>query len=142
MNVVRYIAKLHWIVYVIPTVGILLCSPGILFFFVRDAYVLRAILLIPLLIMLNCIRILLIKLSTRIIVFDGIIQLRSGILMKNTHDIYLWSVKSVNVNYPLGQSVKLGTVSITSGDLLYNFRLANPDDFVKEVNKQLNEIWT
>lgn len=139
MKILRYYAKLHWIEFALPILGILL-SVDAVFLLKNQSITLQIIIALKCLLFFYSLRLLLLKISTKITLYDGGLNVQTGIISKYNSEIYLWSIKSVSVFKPLGNILRFGTVAVNTGENIIKLRVSNPDRLAAEINKQLHEI--
>lgn len=123
---VKYEAKLHWISYVFPTLLTLIGLIGILpAIFFRGLLQIIAFFLIFLL--MKGILMSLQNKSTKIILSDRLLTIKTGIFSKRISDISLQRIEGINIHQSfLGKTLNYGTIHVSTGEINHRYFISNP----------------
>lgn len=137
---VIYTAKLHWILNVLPIIGIVLGLFAALLIFASKGYPILFFMEYFLLYIgfkstMNFLN----NRFTKIQLKENSVTLTQGILSKSINDIALVKMEALYVNQSLlGRMLNYGTLIISTGQISHIYTIANPNQLRSEIMKLQN----
>lgn len=133
---VEYKADIHWFIFVIPAILLLL---GYMFYSTKTDTTHYIGLILLIIGGFQLLKRLLLKMGTEYVVTNKRVILKSGILSRNALELMLNKCEGMRINQSImGRIFGFGSILVTTGGVTNTFRfVANPMKFRNEINRQI-----
>nr|WP_294483190.1 PH domain-containing protein [uncultured Bacteroides sp.] len=136
---IKYKADIHWYIFVLPTVLLLL---GAFLSSAQTSFIYYIGLLLLLLGLFQLIKRVLLKMGAEYVITNKKVILKSGILSRDALELILSKCEGLRINQSImGRILGFGSIVVTTGGATNTFKfIANPIKFRNEINAQINSI--
>lgn len=136
---IKYKADIHWYIFVLPAVLLLL---GAFLSSAQTSFIYYIGLLLLLLGLFQLIKRVLLKMGAEYVITNKKVILKSGILSRDALELMLSKCEGLRINQSImGRILGFGSIVVTTGGATNTFKfIANPIKFRNEINAQINSI--
>ena len=136
---IKYKADIHWYIFVLPAVLLLL---GAFLSSAQTSFIYYIGLLLLLLGLFQLIKRVLLKMGAEYVITNKKAILKSGILSRDALELILSKCEGLRINQSImGRILGFGSIVVTTGGATNTFKfIANPIKFRNEINAQINSI--
>ncbi len=136
---IKYKADIHWYIFVLPAVLLLL---GAFLSSAQTSFIYYIGLLLLLLGLFQLIKRVLLKMGAEYVITNKKVILKSGILSRDALELILSKCEGLRINQSImGRILGFGSIVVTTGGATNTFKfIANPIKFRNEINAQINSI--
>lgn len=136
---IKYKADIHWYIFVLPTVLLLL---GAFLSSAQTSFIYYIGLLLLLLGLFQLIKRVLLKMGAEYVITNKKVILKSGILSRDALELILSKCEGLRINQSImGRILGFGSIVVTTGGATNTFKfIANPIKFRNEINAQIISI--